>query len=206
MNISASTTDHADGLVIEDAVTSAETALGEARIPIHILLTAQFGELNENQEEMLGAAAAALDAISDELRTLRELANAGRAAEPSPRGLARVGDMLRALQPQLLDQASRADVSLVLEIEPALPSIHGSIAQLRDAIRLTLTDDIRYAIPGTSVTVDARSTRDEIIITSCCTASRSVSSSMILARRLLTTLGSRLERGGGRTTITIPRL
>jgi hypothetical protein len=200
----AQDTDYASALAA--AATSAERSLDNARIPLHILLTAQFGELNDNQEEMLRDAAAALDDIAEELRALRDIAGADRAAASARRDIVRIGEIVRALQPELLAQASRSDVSLTINIAPALPSTTGAFTQLRDAIRLTLADDIRYAIPGSTVTIDAVATTDEIRITSCCGAARSVSVSLLLAERLLIGQGARLEQGDGRTTIAIPRL
>ncbi len=187
------------------AAMSAERTLDSARIPVHILLTAQFGELNENQEEMLRDAAGALDRIADELRALREIATTAPRVAPARCEAVRLGDMLRALQPELLAQATRADVSLNMNIAPGLPGTIGAAAQLRDAIRLTLADDIRYAIPGSVVTVDATSTSSEIRITSCCSATRSVSANLLLAERLFAAQDARLEYGDGRTTIVIPR-
>src|SRR6185312_9263366 len=163
------------------AATYAERSLDDARIPIHILLTAQFGELNDNQEEMLRDAAAALDNIAEELHALRDIASADQAVATARRDVVRIGEILRALQPELLAQASRADVSLIVNIAPGLPSTIGAFTQLRDAIRLTLADDIRYAIPGSTVTIDAVASADEIRITSCCGAPRSVSVSLLLA-------------------------
>jgi len=61
-----------EALVAEVAYGSRKR-VEEARMPVHILLTAQFGELNENQEEMLGAADSALTALDDELERLRTI-------------------------------------------------------------------------------------------------------------------------------------
>ena len=200
----SSDADYASALAA--AATSAERSLDDARIPIHILLTAQFGELNDNQEEMLRDAATALDNIAEELRALRDIADADRAVAGARRDVVRIGEIVRALQPELLAQAAHAGVSLVVNVTPGLPSTVGAFAQLRDAIRLTLADDIRYAIPGSTVTIDAVATAEEIRITACCGAARSVSVSLLLAERLLSGQGARLEQGDGLTTIAVPRL
>ena len=205
MSIPTSPTDHDFAAAITDATSSVQRALDEARIPLHILLTAQFGELNENQEEMLGAAAAALDRIGQELGALRAIAAADTEPPSSSVQTARIGDVLRALQPELKEQAARSEVFLTVDIEPALPSARGSGARLRDGMRLALTDDIRYALPGSTVTVTVYSTPDEIVVTSCCGADRSVSGSLLLAERLLRAQGARLEHGDGRTTMVVPR-
>ena len=205
MSIPTTPTDRDYAAAITDAASSAQRALDEARIPLHILLTAQFGELNENQEEMLGAAAAALDRIGQEIGALRAIAESEHDAPSVATETVRVGDVVRALQPELREQASRSGVLLTVDIEPALPSARGSAAHLRDGMRLAVTDDIRYALPGSTVTIRVYSTPDEIVVTSCCGADRSVSGSLLLAARLLRAQGARLEHGDGRTTMSIPR-
>jgi len=199
-----SDTDYASALAA--AVSSAERSLDDARIPIHILLAAQFGALNDNQEEMLRDAAAALDSAAEELRLLRDLAGPERAASTAQRELVRLGDIVRALQPELLAQASRAGVSLIVNVAPGLPATIGSARQFRDAIRLALADDIRFALPGSTITIDIIVTTEEIRIASCCGAPRSTSPSLLLAQRLLRAQGAHLEHGDGETTIAVSRV
>lgn len=201
----SSTTDRDYASAIADAAASAERALGEASIPVHILLSAQFGDLNDNQEEMLGAAASALDRLAHELGALRAIADAERGNVASLQDVVRIGDIVRTLLPELRDQAARAGVSLSVDIEPALPTTQGAAAQLRDAIRLVLTDDIRYAIPGNTVAIRVQSASNELLVTSSCGASRSVSGSLLLAERLLCAQGASLEHADGETIIAIPR-
>lgn len=57
------------------ARTAAELAarLDDVRLPLHILLSDHFGELNENQEEMLGAAQAAATEAAAVIARLRAL-------------------------------------------------------------------------------------------------------------------------------------
>ena len=200
----ASDTDYAAALAA--AASSAERSLNDARIPIHILLAAQFGELNDNQEEMLRDAAAALDSAAEELRVSRVLAGADRVASGAQREVVRIGDIVRALQPELLAQSARAGVSLIVNIAPGLPATVGAARQFRDAIRLALADDIRFALPGSTITIDIAATAEEIRITSCCGAARSASASLLLAERLLRGQGARLEHGDGETTIAVPRV
>ena len=191
--------------VLADAITSAERALNEARMPVHILLTTQFGELNDNQEEMVGAAASALDRTAEELGALRAIVDADRGRTASRSEIVRIGELVRTLLPELQHQASQAGVSLTITIEPGLPEACGDAAQLRDAIRLTLTDDIRYATPGTAVSVNVGATPTEIRVMSRCGTGRAVTGALLLADRILSSQGARLEHGDGTTTIAVPR-
>ena len=52
----------------------------ESQLPLHILLESPFGELNENQEELLGAAQSAVEAADLEVRRLRKLLDLERGA------------------------------------------------------------------------------------------------------------------------------
>jgi hypothetical protein len=56
------------------------------RLPLQILLESPFGELNENQEELLRDARAAADAIDAALRKLGHVADIDRNAFPVQQG------------------------------------------------------------------------------------------------------------------------
>ncbi len=187
---------------VTDATELAERALGEARLPIHILLTAQFGELNENQEEMLRAAQTALDDVAGELRTLRDLAAPAGNGQRASGEIIRISDVMQDLQPQLREQAARAGVSLPFSIQPALPSVMGLPARVRDAIRIALMDEIRYAAPGSTVRIDAHSANDGIVISASSGVSRSATAALLLAKRLLGSHGATLDQRDGQVIIT----
>ena len=55
---------------VAKTLAAATRWLGQVRISLHILLENRFGDLNENQEELLGAARAAADEADAELRKL----------------------------------------------------------------------------------------------------------------------------------------
>jgi hypothetical protein len=187
--------------MVADTVAAAERALGEARVPIHILLTTQFGNLNENQEEMLGAAQVALDQLASELRVLRTLAEPEIVEELNEDRVARIGEILRDLEPQLRDQSARSGVILGIAIQPGIAPVRGSVVKLRDAIRLALADEIRYAIPGSNLAIDAMITTDGSRITIGCGIARSVTTGLLLAKRLLSAQGATLSHVDGVTTI-----
>jgi signal transduction histidine kinase len=56
--------------LLRDMVSELARSVDEIRLPLHILLENRFGDLNENQEEMLGAARAAAEATDERLRTV----------------------------------------------------------------------------------------------------------------------------------------
>lgn len=59
--------------LLDEALTVLTNRLRDTQLPLHILLSSPFGSLNENQEEMLGAAQQATDAADVELRQIRKL-------------------------------------------------------------------------------------------------------------------------------------
>ena len=85
--------------LLTDAIADALKQLDEARLPLHILLDNKFGDLNENQEEMLGAARAAVEQADLRLRRLREIVDidAGRLA--LRQDAVRTGDLITSLLP-----------------------------------------------------------------------------------------------------------
>ncbi len=206
MSAAAFATEPQYSSTIADAIGSAERALMDASMPIHILLTTKFGELNDNQEEMVGAAAGALNRIAQELAVLKALVCAAQAGPTTQRRPARIGDVLRALEPELRDLAARVGASLKLSVEPGLPHAWGDDRQLRDGIRLALIDDIRFATPGTIVEISVTATPSEILVSALTGAQRSASGTLMLAERILAAQGARLELGDGRSSIAIQRV
>ena len=57
---------------------SAARQLDEIRMPLHILLENRFGDLNDNQEEMLATARTAADDAQALLERLRQVADVDR--------------------------------------------------------------------------------------------------------------------------------
>ncbi|MGH7689239.1 MAG: hypothetical protein ACREN3_06510, partial [Gemmatimonadaceae bacterium] len=80
-------------------VADALAQLDGVRLPLHILLEAPFGELNDNQEELLRDARGAADAIDTALRRLGQVADADRGALIAQLQLVQVNDVVRSVLP-----------------------------------------------------------------------------------------------------------
>lgn len=191
--------------LIADVAATAHRRAEEARIPVHILLNTAFGALNENQEEMLGSAESALMALDEEVTKLRTLADIDRGALTLARESVQVGEVVRSLEPMLRSQAHKEGVGLDLDVGPALPRVMAEPARLRDALRLALTDDIRYALPGTTVSVRVRATPDTVETTVVHGSRHEYTGNLLLASRLLAAQGGALQQADGETRITMPR-
>lgn len=136
------------------AVTDdAKDQLDEVRLPLHILLDNRFGELNENQEEMLGAARAAAEAIEADLTSLRRIAELDLGEREIRLERLRPGDLLEGIKPLLIATAEARDASLNVDVAPLLPAVMADRVQLREALATLLKAQIVDAAPGTGLSL-----------------------------------------------------
>lgn len=141
-----------------------QVRLEEARLALHILQTSPFGELNENQEELIAAARTAAESASDELRVLSRLAEvstAGPAAlEPcTVRTLVEV-PLIMAFG-GAADVAARTTISLPVD----LPAVLTSLPAAHEALATYVQVAARALEPGDRLTVDAVASVHTVVIT-----------------------------------------
>lgn len=202
--------DAADERLKEYAALLAETAsavshqLDEVRLPIHILLENHFGQLNENQEEMLAAAGAAAEAAGIELSRLREIAELDRGALDFRRDRVRVGDLLQALTPQLEADGERAGVRVTIDVPPGLPCVAGDRLRLQEALELLLRHLVRHALPGNVVTIGAGQDGKEIAIDVAGGPAPMLDANVALAQRIVLAHGGRMDARDGRMRVVLP--
>jgi signal transduction histidine kinase len=191
--------------LLAEAATSASKQLAEARLSLHVLQDNHFGELNDNQEEMIGAAREATEAAEVELNHLREIADIDRGALSLRRDLVKPGEIIRSLLPLLNAQATKQGVRILSELEPALPRVVGDRGRLQDALGLILKDAVRYAVPGTSVSVHASSQPATVTIVVNHSSPHSYTGDVALADRLIRAQGGSVTHTGDATTIALER-
>jgi signal transduction histidine kinase len=191
--------------LLAEAATSASKQLAEARLSLHVLQDNHFGELNDNQEEMIGAAREATEAAEVELNHLREIADIDRGALTLRRDLVKPGEIIKSLQPLLNAQATKQGVRILLELEPALPRVVGDRGRLQDALGLILKDAVRYALPGTSISVHAASEPSSVTIIVNHGSPHSYTGDVALADRLIRAQGGSVTHREDSTTITLER-
>ncbi|HEY4307544.1 MAG TPA: hypothetical protein VGM82_23925 [Gemmatimonadaceae bacterium] len=117
----------------------------EIRLPLHILLENHFGELNENQEEMLGSARGAADVADAEVIAMQQLADLDRGARALRRDRILPVDMVKALVPTLQAQAEKQQRLLHVDLEPLIPAIWADQPQLQEALSTILRETIAHA-------------------------------------------------------------
>jgi signal transduction histidine kinase len=191
--------------LLAEAATSASKQLAEARLSLHVLQDNHFGELNDNQEEMIGAAREATEAAEVELNHLREIADIDRGALALRRDLVKPGEIIRSLLPLLNAQATKQGVRIISELEPALPRAVGDRGRLQDALGLILKDAVRYAVPGTTISIHASSERSTVTIVVNHGSPHSYTGDVALADRLIRAQRGSVTHGDDSTTITLER-
>lgn len=140
--------------LLNDALGATAARLQEVQLPLHILLASPFGELNENQEEMLGAAREAVDDADVELRRIRKLLEIERGAiafVERPIGMAEL------LRPSIAIASARAPsgVRVVADVSDALPRAVTDPLQTQDALTSVIASVAARASAGSIVTVRA---------------------------------------------------
>ncbi len=141
--------DHAELLL--SIVDGATNRLDEVRLPLHILLDNHFGDLNENQEEMLGSARAATEAIDTELVSLRRIAELDLGTTQPRIERVRTSDVVEAILPLLVAAAESVGASFRTEIAPLLPGIAVDRNQLQESLTALLRGRIAAAARGTDI-------------------------------------------------------
>jgi C4-dicarboxylate-specific signal transduction histidine kinase len=124
--------------VLEQVATAVASRLEEARLALHILQTSPFGELNENQEELVSAARAATDEADRDVRRFARLVSMPARRRAATRESV---SMRTLLEPVLAMLASATDASgstLVVELPPTLPPVLVDRLATQEALSLVL--------------------------------------------------------------------
>lgn len=124
--------------------------IDEVRLPLHILLDNHFGELNENQEELLGAARAAAERADVELASLQKIAELDLGVRTLRNDRVYPADLLQAILPMMQSVAAQHGVPLRADIPPLVPAMRGDASQLQKAMVVLFGE----AIAGAGATAD----------------------------------------------------
>jgi signal transduction histidine kinase len=135
--------------VVSDAIAQ----LDGVRLPLQILLESPFGELNENQEELLRDARNASDAIDVALRQLAQVADVDRDALPVQQELVQVNDVVRSVLPLARAAAERRGARTEAVLEPGLPRVLGDRTRLAQALTLFVTDAAEASGPNSPLII-----------------------------------------------------
>jgi signal transduction histidine kinase len=188
------------------AETSASVArrLDEVRLPLHILIENRFGELNDNQEEMLAAARIAAEDAESDVRRLREIAQIDQGALALRRDSVKLGDVIASILPTLRSRAEREGVRLEVDLPPGLPRFPADTVRLREALSLLIEQRIANTTRGEAIRLTVERAQGETRIALTHPPIQAIGSEESLARRLIEAHGGRIETSGGSTRILLP--
>lgn len=178
--------------------------LEEVRLPLHILLENHFGDLNENQEEMLGAARGAAEAADADLVNLRQIAELDLGELALRRDRMKPSEIVEALRPMLVAAAESVGAAIELTVGPLIPAILGDRARLQDALATLLGDAVRSSAAGARVQMNVEQRGKLLVVELRGIGVVSPSVRSAVAARVLDAHRGAVERRPGEMTITLP--
>ena len=209
VNALASARLHDEATMLAGVVSDTLAQLDQVRLPLQILLASPFGELNENQEELLRDARAAADAIDVAIRRLGQVADIDRDAVPVQRELVQVNDVVRSVLPVARATAERRGARTETALEPGLPRVVADRARLAEALALFLADSASLSDHSTSLQVSTARAGSSAVIriapvsTTGSEAPAADAAPLILASRLISAQGGEVAIDGGALTVRV---
>jgi hypothetical protein len=192
--------------LLASVAEGAARQLDEVRLPLHILLENHFGELNENQEEMLGAARTAAEAADADMVSLRQIAELDLGTRPLRQDRVKPSELIDAIRPMLLAAAEAAEVTVEFDIAPLLPALIGDRARLQEALVTLLRGAIESASRESRLRVHADRDGPIIHFTISGGGEAPVSVRGAAATRVVQAHGGTVERRSDRLVISLSHL
>jgi signal transduction histidine kinase len=150
----------ADALLLDAILGPLASALREVSLPLHILLEAPFGELNENQLEMIAAARASAEEADRVLRQAQRVRSLAGGPRVDRDETTRPIDLCRGALAIASARAAHRAVHVEADLSPALPRVRGDRAYLEEALTMLLGDAAERAPDGGRVTLTAEEDTD----------------------------------------------
>jgi hypothetical protein len=190
--------------VLSEAAESASRAVDEIRLPLHILLENRFGDLNENQEEMLGSAQASAEEASALFARLRVVADLERGAIELRRDPLRVDDIVRGLLPTLQNLGERRGVRVDDDLAPALPRVSGDRTHLQELVSVLLRSAVDRTADNESLRIGVEASSGHLRVTASHGPGPLRLIDKVLAERLAAAMGISLNDSDGSTVLEFP--
>ncbi len=191
-------------MLVEHAVAGALHQLEEVRLPLHILLENKFGELNENQEEMLGVARAAAEASDATLLRLRDVVRLDTGMLRLRQERVRLQDVVEGILPPLRLAAGEREVSVHADLPPTLPALIADRGRLQEAISVLLFDAVRQAPRGGRIAIVATHDRHGVQLAVRGAPAPQPGEATTLAVRVVRAHGGRVETQSGDLVVRLP--
>jgi len=188
---------------IARAIERSVRDLDEVRLPLHILLENQFGELNDNQVELVGAARDAAEVAAARLRRARDLLTLHPAQlrqEPI-----RPADVLASLVAALQSRGAARHIRVVAEIAAPLPAIRGDRIRLQEALSLVGAACVQATPDGGTLSITASGGEKELLVGFEGAGIEPSEIDTTWAARVVQAHGGSFRTDGPRTEIRLPR-
>jgi hypothetical protein len=190
--------------LVSDAADAARRRIEEIRLPLHILLESRFGELNENQEEMLSAAQDAAAAAEAELRRVQQVVELDTRDLQIRPELVRVVDLVAPVLQAVAARGQAVGVRVYADVSPALPHVRVDRHLTHQALALVL-DEALAAGEGASLRLDAVQDPDDVRLVISHGGGSIDPTRLAIAGRLLQAQGIVLTSRPGQVMLTLPR-
>ncbi|MBY0490382.1 MAG: hypothetical protein K2R93_11120 [Gemmatimonadaceae bacterium] len=192
--------------VLEQVATTVATRLEEARLALHILQTSPFGDLNENQEELVSAARTAADDADRALRRFARLVSMPARRRAATRESVPVRALLDPVLAMLRGSTSDDGISLVLELPDTLPPVLVDRLAAQEALSLVFTELAAGLQPAGEWRIEAVESADGVTITVVpgLPAQADHTLQLLLARALLESQSGALHCTDQSLTIHLP--
>lgn len=194
-----------DRVTLLDAVAAAlAQATGEVQLPLHILLENHFGDLNENQEEMLQAASIAADRIDLAARQLRRILDIEHDRITFHTESVRPDDLLRPVLAIAAAHGEPRGVKVTIHRPPLLPSVVADRYFLGEALTTLFAAVVGQAEPSTELVAEAVGDGSRVRIDLGYAGTTPDGLDVIMATRLIQAQRGEVAFAAGRVTITLP--
>ena len=150
--------------LLRSVASQLRSDLDEVRLPLHILLENHFGDLNENQEEMLGAARSATERAEQSLRQTETVIGAADGSLDFRSDRVRAGDLVSGALPALRAIAERRKIALREDVAPALGALQTDRAKVQEALQALFGGVLETAAEGSEALFTAASSNGHLTL------------------------------------------
>lgn len=138
--------------------------LRDVNLPLYILLEGRFGELNDNQLEMIHAAQDAARAADGVLRDVQRLLAVKEGSPALGADVVRVADLLRAALLVASAEAESVGTKLEVDLPPQLPHVRVNRSAVEEAMTTVLLQAVREQ-PDGALRVTATQAASSVVVT-----------------------------------------
>jgi len=192
--------------LVDTLTTQLGESVREIQLPLHILLDSPFGDLNENQEEILVAARAAAEAADVRIRQVQRLVALERGSVPMIPKPVGVAELLRPALAIAEARAAKRSVALRTSLSATMPRVMVDSFHAQDAVTMALTELVERVPASGELGVDAAEAEGGTVRLTVTGAGGDAPASlaMRLAEQLIKAQGGDLRSDGALVTIELP--